>query len=248
MAVRFQTSENNSFKRTSDLLDYRAAHTWMGWVYYVGNGASWPILFSLDNSTQPGSNSQYIYLQPASDVATIYVGTVYANDNFTIDLDTWYHVTVARTSSSNATLYVRSATGALLGSANNTNESSGMSVADSMAMSYSQYGGEYIDGRICSVKIWTTALTVAQQVQELFTIRPSHAMDMYGWYPMFPGSGERARDYSGNGRNWTENGTLTDESPPPVSWGAGPMYMPSAPAAGVIVPPKYMDFQRFRRA
>jgi hypothetical protein len=33
-----------------------------------------------------------------------------------------------------------------------------------------------------------------------------------GW-PLFPGSGERVKDYSGLGRDWTEGGTLTADAP-----------------------------------
>ena len=74
-------------------------------------------------------------------------------------------------------------------------------------------------GRIHAIKIWNTALTEAEIAQEVYTVAPRKLDSLWGWYPTRPGSGERAKDYSGNGRDWTEGGTLTDDDPPPISWG-----------------------------
>ena len=55
-----------------------------------------------------------------------------------------------------------------------------------------------------------------------------------GWWPIFPGSGERVRDYGASGRDWTEGGTLTDEAGPPVPWGFSTVWQIPLPSG---VPP-----------
>jgi len=88
-----------------------------------------------------------------------------------------------------------------------------------------------LNGRVAYLKAWTAALSEAEILAEVNAIRPVRALNLYGFWPAFPGSGERIADYSGNGRSWTEGGTLTDEDPPPVSWGAGPLIFLIAGAA-----------------
>lgn len=79
---------------------------------------------------------------------------------------------------------------------------------------------EWNNMRFAAIKVWDAALTQDEIRQEQFTILPKRTADLHAWWPMFPGSGERARDYSGNGKDLTEVGTLSDEDPPPVTWGA----------------------------
>lgn len=81
-----------------------------------------------------------------------------------------------------------------------------------------QVSNDPFSGRIHAIKIWNTALTEAEIAQEVYTVAPRKLDSLWGWNPTRPGSGERAKDYSGNGRNWTEGGTLTDDDPPPISW------------------------------
>lgn len=82
---------------------------------------------------------------------------------------------------------------------------------------------EFLNGRVGPWKVWDVALTAAEIAQEFRCIRPVRFANINSWSPCFPGSGERVRDYSGFGRDLTEMGTITDESPPPVSWGASPI-------------------------
>lgn len=93
---------------------------------------------------------------------------------------------------------------------------------------------EPLDGRVAAIKIYDVALTADEVKQEMHTIRPVRYADLNAWYPIFPGSGERVLDYSGLGRNWTEAGTLSDEDPPPVSYGGSAFFTALAAAAGPI--------------
>lgn len=64
------------------------------------------------------------------------------------------------------------------------------------------------------------------------TIRPQRLDGLWGWWPVFDGATGRARDYSGNGRNWTGSGTLSDEAGPGIPWGASPLLVGYAAAGG----------------
>jgi hypothetical protein len=76
-----------------------------------------------------------------------------------------------------------------------------------------------LNGRAAYLKDWSAALSQAEIQQEMSCIAPRRTADLYAWLPTFPGSGERGRDYSGYARDYSEAGALTDEDPPPVSWG-----------------------------
>jgi hypothetical protein len=75
------------------------------------------------------------------------------------------------------------------------------------------------DARFANMKIWSVDKTANLSI-EADTILPQDFTDLYGYYPIFPGNGERGIDYSGNDRNWTEVGALTDEDPPPIGYGS----------------------------
>lgn len=82
----------------------------------------------------------------------------------------------------------------------------------------SEFTGEWFNGRISGMRAWTTELTQAQLEGEMWFTLAQHTTSLNRSVPSFAGSGERARDYSGNGYNLTEGGTLSDEDDPPVLW------------------------------
>jgi hypothetical protein len=89
--------------------------------------------------------------------------------------------------------------------------------------------GDWTDGRFAAVKLWDAILTDDEVAAERLTILPKRYDNLIEFWPCFPGSGQRAAGYS-KGRNFTENGTLSDEEPPPVPWGASAIFI-SAGAA-----------------
>jgi hypothetical protein len=58
-------------------------------------------------------------------------------------------------------------------------------------------------------------------------LRPIRTADLHLWTPMLASSSasDAAKDYSGNGRDWTVNGSPTITDGPPVGWGA-PIWIP----------------------
>lgn len=93
---------------------------------------------------------------------------------------------------------------------------------------------EWCDVSLGPVKIWDELLTEAELENEMFSIIPKRTENLHLWSPTLDGSSERNKDYSGNGRDWTEGGTLTETSPPPISWGALYDFVIDNPVGGAI--------------
>lgn len=79
--------------------------------------------------------------------------------------------------------------------------------------------------------VFDAALTQAQLEEIMFFAFPERLESINIWSPHFPGATERLADFSGNGRNWTANGTLSDEDGAPLIWD-GYVDRPTFPAAG----------------
>ncbi len=101
--------------------------------------------------------------------------------------------------------------------------------------------GYFWDGRIADIKLWTRALSQAEVQVEMSCSVPAFPASLWGWWPVLPGSGERTRDYGGNGRNWTEGGTVTDEARMPASWGGLSPYLFVTTSSGVAIPASASD-------
>jgi hypothetical protein len=223
VAVRVNAS-TDGLSRSTGLLNYNAAYTLMGWFWRVSDRATYEGVLVLDGGAFKydgiwvnGSNVLEMYASAGTDVFTT---------GGTVATGAWHHIAMVRESTTALKLYLN---GAQSGSTV-TNDVSARSAITGM---YSLANGtttEWLDGRVASLKAWTRALTLSEVQSEQNTIRPRDATSLYGWWTLFPGSGERVRDYSGNGRDWTETGTLTDEDGPPVSYRGPRLWVPQAPA------------------
>ena len=78
-----------------------------------------------------------------------------------------------------------------------------------------------LDGCIEGFKFWDAALTATEIQAEMASLAPIRTANLNRWTPLVPyGSGTRNLDRSGNGYDWTEVGTLTDESGSGTPWQA----------------------------
>lgn len=76
----------------------------------------------------------------------------------------------------------------------------------------------FIDGSMCSVKVWDTALTREEMMNESFTVRPRRTTGLRAWYPWHEPD---RTDYSGNGWTLLISGAGLDRQGPALSWGQG---------------------------
>jgi hypothetical protein len=169
-----------------------------------------------------GATSDVDQLRTTSDGVTLETriqtsggGTQVSGSALTVG--TWYHIAVVRESTTSLKVYINGA----LDITNTRNVGSRTAITRMEIGAYTTGNTNPGNIRVAYQKAWSAALTAAEVAQEMYTVRPRRLSNLYGWWPGRPGSGERAKDYSGNGRDWTEGGTLTDEDPPPIPWGAG---------------------------
>jgi len=223
MAVRFNNTAGKYFRRTSSLPS-SSTMTIMFWVRLVSDLNTYaPFFYRTANSANP-----YIYLGTDADGTTLLLDSnarpITGN---ALSTGTWYHIAYVLNGSSH-TVYLNGVSNITLTEAfSPTNDEITIGHTDSNDNVPS-------DTRFACIKIWDAALTAAEIQQEMYVIRPARYGNLYGFYPVFAGSGQRARDYSGLGHDFTEGGTLTDEDPPPVTWGAPVMAFPILAAGQTI--------------
>jgi len=229
MAVRFDAAADRLL-RTTDLLDYNAAYTWMAWVYLVSDLNAVSTFWCANNDT--ANNRDWVKTDIDGTtlelIATI-GGTGTAVPGTNLSVATWYHIAVVRESATSLKAYLN---GVL--DITNTRDVTGRTAATRMEHgAFRSTNANPSDSRVDRIKAWSAALTLEEVQAERWLIRPQRTANLYGFWPTFPGATERMLDYSGNGRAWTEAGTLTDEDPAPVDWGAQSprIILPAAVAA-----------------
>jgi Concanavalin A-like lectin/glucanases superfamily len=220
MAIRIEPGEG--LVRTSSLPNYNQPYTLMGW-------------FRTESSTQFGTyfnqwagsyqNQDALHRNNTASEISLEVwngGGGIGLYGPAIPLGTWTHYAIVRSGATDCRLYID---GALIGV--NSFDITGRTAQTEIRIGWTTVS---LDARVAAVKAWSVALSAAEVAREVETIRPIRTASLHGFWPLFPGSTERTWDYSGNARHWTEVGTLTDEAPPPVPWGAR-VYVLSPPAS-----------------
>lgn len=215
MAVRFNGTASNRLTISSAPLDANSAYTICGWLYVSASTGANAVIFNLGSD---GNNRDQVRISSSgtSFSAAAAVGGAGGAGSGTaaVSVGSWYHVALVRESATSLKLYVN---GSL--DVTRTTDVSARAATTTMNCGV-EFTVSPLNGRLAFAKAWSVSLTAAEVVQELQLGRPSRLASLYGWWPMLNGSGERTRDYSGNAHDWAEVGTLTDEDPPPVAWGA----------------------------
>lgn len=217
MAIRFTAQTGNAITRSDPPA---SAFTWMAWIQLLSDENTWAILanFQSGGHAQLGTESDGVTLVLQDDSN--------ASTGQALSLNTWYHVVWVHRSNADNELWIN-----------------GVRVADSFAQaapSGSLCVGAYAPGdfnytatwAVADMKMWSAALSDGEVVQEMRTKRPLRTANLYSWLPTFAGVTERVKDYSGNGRDWSVTGTLTDEDNPPIPWGSIPLAVGNPSAGG----------------
>lgn len=229
MAIRGDATTDRLL-RTGTMLDYNSAYTWMGWIYLTSDLNAIGKMFSLNTNGTTNNNED---LGTESDGTTLRVrandgGTAVAVTGTNLSVSTWYHVALVRESATSLKAYLNGA----LDITNTKNITGRTAVTRMEAFAVTTANSNRQDMRVQALKAWQQALTLAEIANEMKLVRPIRSSDVWGWWPCLPGTTERLKDYSGNGRDWTEGGTLTDEDPPGISWGGFTPYSYNAAAGG----------------
>lgn len=209
-----------------------AAVSFCAWVRLASDLNSYQAFLHMFHS---GFGSQDIFLSTDSDGTTLALFDGGATlTGVSMSTGVWYWIGFARSNTTRALFYAAATDAAITVVTDVTTQTITATVTKLYAMN-DEYA-ERVDGNMAFAKLWNgLELSQAQMANERWSVRPNTFANLYGWWPMFPGSGERVRDYSGNGRDWTEEGTITDDDNPPVSYGARSQLIPfvaAAPVAG----------------
>lgn len=221
MAVVYNGTAGNKYTRTTNLP--ALTNFTVCWWYKWNTDTPPNTMFNIDNGT-----SNYLYVQKFSALQTDIWWNIGGTSNqftfLTFSTGTWYFMALTVNGTSINGYYAPAGTNTL------TNVSGSASGAwftpSNMVFGDSVFTSEQCDGQQQNMMMWTATLTQQELEQQMKTFRPQRYTNLHAWYPQLPGSGERARDYSGNGYNMTETGTITDAEPyPPISWGGRVIYV-----------------------
>jgi hypothetical protein len=204
--------------KTSGLIDHNSAYTWMAWVDLVSDtdnyGHIWAALG--DNFDYYG-NADWVGTKSDGVGARLACynggssGEIYGYD---LVVGTPTHLAVVRESATSLKLYQD---GSYVNSV-------GVNVSTRTSTQREQLGELYgypAPARMTAMKQWQAALTADEIVAEMKTVRPLRLANLHSWHPAIASDKATAlKDFSGNGRDWTEQGTLSVASEsPPVGWG-----------------------------
>lgn len=225
MAIRFDAVATKYLSRTTNVLDYTGTYTLMAWVYVVATTGANATFWVIDNGTS-NQRDQVRYTSAAALSTNVNNG---GTNGSTLSTATWYHIAAVRESNTSFKVYLN---GAL--DITNTTNITGRTTTSMRLFVAQRGGGEGGNYRLYGVKAWSRSLTIDEVKSEINVLRPADTANLYGWWPIFPGSGERVRDYSGNAYDFTENGTLpSEEDPAPVSYGARAIWSPYAAVSAI---------------
>jgi hypothetical protein len=218
VAILFDAS-GDRLSRTTTVMNHNAAYTMCGWINLVSAG-------SIRNpmGLTASTSIDAIGLTTTPRFARTVGGTASAFGPNPAATATWYFIAIRRNSTTSFQAFVDTTASAV-----SATDVSARAATDLMFLA--NRTDQTVNWIMAGIKAWDAALTDAELAEEMLTIRPKRFDNLWAYWPLWDAAD--VFDYSGNGRNWTINGSLTTADGPPVGWGARYWMMPrvaSAPA------------------
>jgi len=224
MAVR--TNSNTDFlSRTTGLLDYNGNYSFMFWLMnIVDTGGS-----TTTYTANDGSLNSFDLAGHDGDGTTTRLtvrtngGNANTSTGTNLPLGVWHHWCIVRSASNQIRLYINGVSNIL-----NSTATSGRSAVVNNQMGIQVGGFAPFNGKFDKIKEFNVALTSTEIQAEMWRTLPQIAdgrLNDFAPVMIGPTSNKALR-----GNDWIENGTLTDESGSPTTWG-GTSVIPIFPAA-----------------
>lgn len=190
------------------------------WAIRDANRGGFQTLFTTDAGTSTG-----MIVQTYDDGITLFVWSSAGSSNglLPMNVGTWYRVALVK-SGSTVTLYA-----APQGSPSLMSESTSAPTAalTTFRVGGSAFSGEWLNGRIAALKVWSAALNATEVAAELAQYAPVRSANLLRRHDFI----DSTVDLSGNGYTFAGGST-------PVTWEAGP----DIPTGGVRSSNAWLQF------
>lgn len=204
--------------RSSAVIDHNSAYTWMAWCDLVMDVNKYTILWApMAATSDEWQNADWI--GTAADGTTPRFGCAdggswSVDEAGSLTVGTPSHLALVRLSPWDLALYQDGA----------YQQQIVKDIRTRAATQREQLGcldGDRGPFRLTAIKCWQAALTADEIAAEMKTVRPLRLANLHSWHPCIASDLTTAlKDYSGNARDWTAQGTLSVASQtPPVAWG-----------------------------
>jgi hypothetical protein len=225
MAVRFSATG----QRYTGTLSAGAvtAFTVACWVKITTNRVANSAVIGISNTT-----ADMFVMLTASDGVSMAIGddTNIQVTGAALTVGSWYYC-AATMSGTTGTVYVRADTANTWSTA--TGVISGTLNAATVNLGDDAFTGEWLNGCVTGVKLWSAALTAAELEQEIWQHVPSRTLNLQAWYPL---THPDTLDYNGTGHTLTGGTGVVFEDGPAVPWVASGAH-PQMTLASIDTPP-----------
>lgn len=221
MAVGFSGASGDTLTRTTNLF---ATANFSACIFArVGDTGSYITPLGMWGSSE-------ILLQFGSASPEIYNGGVVCNSANSYSLNDWVFLGMVANGTDNSgdewALYDGLANAASALTKTNGSRASSFTPT-TFRVGESNYG-EYMDGALVALKVWTASLTDAEMELERRQLAPVRTANLWGFFPLL-NTADKLKDFGGNGYDLTNGtGPWTEEANPPVRWRSGhrkPVYV-----------------------
>ena len=219
-------------RRTTGLLDYNSPYTVMAWFYLFGFLPA-QNLFTLSYGDDGNSPRNYDTFQVnpegyKAEIRNNAGSQSRLSDAPFIGINQWFHFAGVRTSTSDVEAYENGISLPPIPTLSIADRVSSAPVARQNVGAFSDLYLDIPSGYVAHIFEYSAALSQAEIQNQMFKAQPQRTANLHAWTPCR--NGARTIDFSGNGRDWTEIGAMTDGIiEPPVIYAPPPMVVKSPP-------------------
>lgn len=210
-AIRCEAANLEYLSRMAPLPDFNASYTLMAWVYIVSDAGLMGLLSISDAAFPWASDNLYLNGLVLTCERRVPLGNTGVAGS-TLSLANWYHVAMVGTATE-LKFYLN---GVLENTASRAVGARSAAVGMSAGCSYADVPYQFADARLSGIRAGESAYTAGELLAERAS--PT-AVKAGAWEDWQTPAGATRTNGALNGRDWTANGTLSDED--------GPVYVAS---------------------